>query len=193
MAKSSDTPNKIFVPMDERPRCIHRGCNESGQLVGTYRKDGYPLFRKLCSKHHSKKTAKRHGMKSLAEVGAAKQGLTVSQYQHSVLKRTAAKLGMTVTEYINSKHRYRKHRKDYCENRDGRLGFKCRYKIRHSAQLEVDHINGNSDDDRKKNLQTFCNNCHVFKTHANKDYATPGRKTLKEAKKNGLLTRLVKQ
>jgi hypothetical protein len=175
MAKSSDTPNKIFVPMDERPCCTHSGCKESGQLTGNYRKDGSPMFRKLCAKHHNKKTAKKYGLKNIAEVMATKAGFN------------------SVADYVNSKHRYRKHRKDYCENRDGRFGFKCRYKIRHSAQLEVDHINGNSDDDRKENLQTLCNNCHAFKTHANKDYATPGRKTLKEAKKNGLLTGLVKQ
>jgi hypothetical protein len=188
MAKASDTPHKIIVPMDERPRCTHRGCNEPGQIVGTYRKDGYPLFRKLCSIHHSKKTAKRHGMKSLAEVVAAKQGMTVAEYSYSLLKRRADKEGMTVVDYINSKHPYRKHRKSYCENRDGRLGFKCRYKILHSAQLEVDHINGNPKDHREKNLQTLCNNCHCYKTHMNKDYATPGRKALAQ---NKMFTKLL--
>lgn len=168
MAKASETLNKIEVPLDERPRCTHRGCNEPAQHTGNYSKAGYPFFRKLCSVHHSKKIAKRHGMKSLAEVVAAKQGLTVTEYQ-------------------NKNHPYRKHRKEYCENRDGTiLGFKCRYKIRHSAQLQVDHINGNPHDHRPENLQTLCCNCHAYKTHANKDYATPGRKTLK-----GMFTKLI--
>jgi 5-methylcytosine-specific restriction endonuclease McrA len=86
---------------------------------------------------------------------------------------------MTETEYKNQYHPYLKHRRDFCENRDGRLGYRCRYKIRHSAQLQVDHINGNPRDNSVTNLQTLCANCHVFKTHANQDYRTPGRKTLK--------------
>ena len=100
----------------------------------------------------------------------------------------ASKQGMTVVDYVNSKHPYRKHRKEYCENRDKRLGFKCNYKIRFSGQLQVDHINGKPDDDRPKNLQTLCANCHIYKTNMKKDYATPGRKTLK---KQGMFTGLV--
>jgi hypothetical protein len=188
MAKASDVENKIFVPMEDRPRCTRRGCNEPGQLTGLYRVDGTPLFRKLCSKHHSKKTAKKHGLTSLAEVVASKRGMTVSEYKYDGLKRRADNAGMSVTDLVNSTHPYRKHRKDYCENRDGRLGFKCRYKIRLSAQLEVDHINGNPKDNREKNLQTLCNNCHCYKTHKNKDYATPGRKALSQ---KGMFTKLV--
>ena len=190
MAKASETANKVFIKMDDRPRCQHRGCNEPAQHTGNYRKDGTPCFRKLCSTHHSKKTAKRHGMGSLAEVVAAKHGMTVGEYQYYILKRRADKLGMSVVDYVNSKHPYRKHRKEYCENRDGRLGFKCRYKIRHSAQLQVDHINGNPKDNRSKNLQTLCSNCHCYKTHLNKDYATPGRKALK---KEEIFTKLLKK
>lgn len=169
MAKASETANKIFIPMDERPRCQHRGCNDSAQHTGNYRKDGSPCFRKLCSTHHNKKTAKKHGLDTILEVMAAKAGLSI-------------------VDYLNQKHPYRKHRKEYCENKDGRLGYKCRYKIRHSAQLQVDHINGKPDDNRPKNLQTLCSNCHIYKTHENKDYATPGRKALKN---KGLFTKLV--
>ena len=86
----------------------------------------------------------------------------------------------TITEYANNLSPYRKHRKDYCENKDGRLGYKCRHKVRHSAQLQVDHIDGNPYNHNISNLQTLCANCHIYKTHAKKDYATPGRKTLKE-------------
>lgn len=188
MAKASEIENKLFIPMSERPRCSHRGCDEPAQHTGNYRKDGTPCFRKLCSKHHSKKTAKRHGMKSLAEVVAAKRGMTVGEYQYDVLKRRAKKVGMSLADFINSKHPYRKHRKEHCENRDGRLGFKCRYKIRHSAQLQVDHIDGNPKNNNPKNLQTLCSNCHCYKTHMNKDYATPGRKALA---KQGLFTKLL--
>jgi 5-methylcytosine-specific restriction endonuclease McrA len=172
MAKASDTSNKIVVPVEERPRCQHKGCTTHAQHMGTYNKNGYPFFRKLCTKHHSAKTASKHGLKSIIEV-------------------IAKKAGVSVTEYTNSMHPYRKHRKEYCENRDGRLKFKCRYKIRHSGQLQVDHINGNPEDNRPKNLQTLCANCHIYKTHLKGDYKTPGRKALKEAKKQGFLSKLL--
>ena len=170
MAKASDTKNKVFIPVEDRPKCTHRGCRKHGGHTGNYRKDGTPMFRKLCTKHHNTKTAKKYGLKNIAEVMATKGGFD------------------SVTDFLNSTHPYRKHRKDHCENRDSRLGFKCSYKIRHSAQLEVDHINGNPKDNRVRNLQTLCNNCHCYKTHANKDYATPGRKALAQ---KGMFSRLV--
>jgi len=74
---------------------------------------------------------------------------------------------------------YKKYRKDYCENRDSRLGFRCSYTIRIEGQLQVDHKNGNPSDNRPRNLQTLCANCHVFKTIQSRDNMTPGRKTLK--------------
>ena len=188
MAKASDTVNKIFVPMDKRPKCSVRGCKERRQHTGNYSVAGMPFWRNTCTKHHSNAIAKKHGAKSLMEVVAKKQGLTVKEYQRQLAENTAANHGMTVVDYLNSKHPYRKHRKDYCENRDKRLGFKCNYKIRFSGQLQVDHINGNPRDHRKVNLQTLCCNCHAYKTNTEKDYATPGRKTLK---KQGMFTKLL--
>jgi hypothetical protein len=76
---------------------------------------------------------------------------------------------------------YKIHRKNYCENKDGRLGFKCNYKIQIEGQLQVDHKNGNPTDNRPRNLQTLCANCHVFKTLTNKDWQSPGRKYFKYA------------
>ncbi len=76
---------------------------------------------------------------------------------------------------------YKIHRKNYCENKDGRLGFKCNYKIQIEGQLQVDHKNGNPSDNRPRNLQTLCANCHVFKTLTNKDWQSPGRKYFKYA------------
>jgi hypothetical protein len=81
-------------------------------------------------------------------------------------------------DYTNSKHPYRKHRKDYCENIDGRLGIPCTTTISILAQLDVDHIDGNARNNKLENLQTLCKCCHTYKTLKEKDYSTPGRKTL---------------
>jgi hypothetical protein len=70
------------------------------------------------------------------------------------------------------------HRKDYCENKDGRLGYKCTTTIVWDGMLDVDHKNGKPNDNRPANLQTLCKCCHAYKTHRNKDYASPGRKAL---------------
>tara|TARA_B100001996_G_scaffold281493_1_gene221907 strand:- start:65 stop:520 length:456 start_codon:yes stop_codon:yes gene_type:complete len=89
-------------------------------------------------------------------------------------------------------HRYLKHRKDYCENIDGRLGFTCNTNLPTKEMLEqagillspkqfltVDHINGCPKDDREENLQTLCVHCHEIKSIQNKDHLTPGRNELK--------------
>ena len=74
---------------------------------------------------------------------------------------------------------YKIHRKKYCENIDGRLGFKCTTTIIDPEwQLDTDHINGDPSDNREENLQTFCKCCHPIKTRDSKDYASPGRKSL---------------
>jgi len=75
-------------------------------------------------------------------------------------------------------HPYLRFRKDYCENRDSRLGFICTSNIVWAGMLDVDHINGDPSDNRERNLQTLCKNCHAFKTSKNGDHLTPGRGTL---------------
>ena len=93
-------------------------------------------------------------------------------------KAQANKLGISVQELSNKSHPYRKFRKTYCENVDSRLGFRCTTTILLSAQLEVDHIDGNPSNNDPKNLQTLCSCCHKYKTILNEDYKTPGRKEL---------------
>lgn len=133
-----------------RPKCIIDGCERCGQFMGSYRKDGTPLFRKYCTPHH---------------------------YQ-----RQAEKKGLTITQWANSFHEYRKYRKDYCENVDGRLGFICTASIVWEGMLDVDHIDGNPENNTEENTQTLCKCCHAYKTNIYRDYATAGRKTLKESK-----------
>lgn len=59
---------------------------------------------------------------------------------------------------------YRIHKKDFCENVDGRLGFFCTTNVLDACMLDVDHINNNHDDNRPTNLQTLCSCCHNYKT-----------------------------
>ena len=55
-----------------------------------------------------------------------------------------------------------KHKKDYCET--------CGFVALHRTQLDIDHIDGNHQNNNIKNLQTLCANCHRLKTQENKDW-----------------------
>ena len=54
------------------------------------------------------------------------------------------------------KYGYKRHKKDACEL--------CGFVAKHSAQLDVDHIDGNGANNDLSNLQTLCANCHRLKT-----------------------------
>ena len=76
---------------------------------------------------------------------------------------------------------YKIHRKTYCENVDGRLGFVCTSNIiDHEWQIDVDHRDGNPSNNNPENLQSLCKCCHAIKTKNERDYMTPGRKSLKK-------------
>ena len=162
VSRSTDYRLNPLIPLpDKRPKCKHRGCNKPVSIPST-RIDGTPYYRAsgLCGSHHNIAIAKKHGVKHANEITAKRQGFN------------------GLSEYRNSRHPYRQYRKDYCENKDGRLGYVCRVKIRIPLQLEVDHKNGNPNDNRPRNLQTLCCMCHKYKTHIKKDRLTPGRKKL---------------
>jgi hypothetical protein len=146
------------VKYKDRPTCETKGCCNPVAIVKDYY-DGWANYRRWCGSCHSKRTAKKHGLKNLKQV-------------------VAKNAGMTVADYTNQFHPYRKHRKDYCENIDSRLGYKCTTTIVIAAQLEVDHIDGNPSNNNPGNLQTLCACCHKYKTLTNEDYATPGRLAL---------------
>lgn len=143
-----------------RPICSTIGCYEERHYTSTSKK-GVHYFNKTCVKCKYKKLKEKHGVDNVKKITSRRNGF-----------------GDDVTAYQNSKHEYRQFRKTYCENVDSRLGFRCTTTILITAQLEVDHIDGNPSNNNIDNLQTLCGCCHTYKTHSAKDYATPGRKTL---------------
>lgn len=74
---------------------------------------------------------------------------------------------------------YKKHRKNYCENEEGYLGYYCTSSIVDPRyQLDVDHIDGDPSNNELNNLMTLCKCCHSLKTIMFRDFETPGRKAL---------------
>lgn len=73
------------------------------------------------------------------------------------------------------------HKKKYCENRDGRLGFNCPVKTDWDfpySTLHGDHVDGNHENNDSGNLQTLCSICHHLKGMKTGDFvsAKKGRK-----------------
>lgn len=62
------------------------------------------------------------------------------------------------------------HKKDYCENQDGHLGFPCTSTIHGSWVLELDHIDGNHLHNLPSNVETLCKICHAQKSRLAGDY-----------------------
>lgn len=60
------------------------------------------------------------------------------------------------------KNPYKRSKKDYCE--------RCGFRAEHPCQLDVDHIDGNHNNNDPLNLQTLCANCHRLKTILSEDH-----------------------
>ena len=60
------------------------------------------------------------------------------------------------------------HKKDYCENHDGQLGFKCPVPrdgwIGFESGLDLDHQDGNHYNNTPENVKTYCKICHGKKS-----------------------------
>jgi len=67
------------------------------------------------------------------------------------------------------------HKKHYCENKDSIFGFKCpmdesRYSEFPSDIYDMDHIDGNHNNNYPNNLITVCKICHARKGKENNDF-----------------------
>jgi len=158
-------PRPTCVTCDKLTNAVKHYYNDAGERIAT-------SWRKYCGTCHNKRTAKKHGFTRISQISAKRAGLTETQYQ-------------------NQFHPYLRHRKSYCENQDGRLGFTCNTVLPTPEMLtaaglqwlpeqflEVDHIDGNPKNNDPENLQTLCKHCHTIKGIQNGDHLTPGRKTL---------------
>lgn len=62
------------------------------------------------------------------------------------------------------------HKKNYCENIDGHLGFECPVPTKESWKgfeigcLDLDHVDGNHDNNTIHNVKTYCKLCHNRKS-----------------------------
>ena len=175
--------------------CSIESCTEARHNAGL-NKNGTIIYRKKCLNHYKEELYEKRGVSNDKEYQlliAKNSGFnSIVEYKRYLIKQAgfntlkeynthlAKKAGFnTVADYRNSTHKYRKFRKSYCENIDGRLGYICNSDIIYQAQLHTDHINGNPSDDAEENLQTLCANCHIVKTMDFGDNATPGRKFFK--------------
>ncbi len=60
------------------------------------------------------------------------------------------------------------HKEEFCENHDGHLGFTCPVPrdgwIGFETGLDLDHVNGNHQDNDPENVKTYCKLCHGRKS-----------------------------
>jgi hypothetical protein len=182
------TTNACSTHPDRPKSCLTPGCNNKTDISGG-NKQGY-VWRFWCATCTKAERAEEQGFNSVLE------------YEDMIAERNG---------YIDNadanRTGYLKHRKDYCENKDGRLGFECPlggtvinpqnnpeiFKDKNNDRgyyhgflthkswnglLEVDHKNGDPSDNNPENLQTLCVCCHKIKTALNGDTHTAGRKEL---------------
>lgn len=105
----------------------------------------------------SKPLCKECGNRPCESIGGGKLSSKCWKCRRPHKKRT------TMGSKQRKRNRLRnKHLKSFCEF--------CGFKAVHLSQLDLDHIDGNHDNNNKDNLQTLCANCHRLKTFLNKDW-----------------------
>lgn len=76
------------------------------------------------------------------------------------------------------------HKKDFCENNDGHLGFSCPVNSNQwnnfLESLDLDHIDGDHMNNKPKNVKTYCKLCHNRKSKETGDWDSnkPSRRNI---------------
>ena len=123
---------------------------------------GQRIFRDLITtgRHKGKPKCVHEGCENPGQYLGNKRKDGSKIYRPSCTKHHYTKYGMNDWEY-------KRYRLTYCENKDGRLNFRCTATIPieyAENMLDADHINNIHEDNRKANIQTLCAACHRVKT-----------------------------
>lgn len=118
----------------EYPVCPQCGVNK--RLFNYLsKKDGRPLFKKLCADCSGKKVKDRQRYRD-GKMPSKMERDCGEAYQRKIKNLT-------------------------CEC--------CGFKAKHQIQLDIDHIDGNHNNNDSTNLWVLCANCHRLKTHKYRD------------------------
>jgi hypothetical protein len=172
-----------YAYAEGQPTCDVLGCESIAMRTGTVtkfgeawrrslwipKKYGWHLFGYCCSSCHGKHTAANRGVKNIQQVRMLNAGVDITNreaverwyYDYDIAR--AKREGCSIADLNNKNHRYLKHRKDYCENVDGQMGFACgcagkarepEREVHHKVEQQF------GGTDHPDNLITLCANCH---------------------------------
>lgn len=97
----------------------------------------------------------------------------------SIIRRATCEIHHRVEYSMSGAHRHHFITHPFCENKDGRLGYKCvAVIVNPEAQLQIDHKDGNSNNNDPSNWQTLCANCHALKTYLDRLKGLHKKKTI---------------
>ncbi len=102
------------------------------------------MNRPICSNYDCTNSAKQHGF-------SVKGHRYYSKY-----------CSLCEKKIYGGKGRLEKYKKGHCE--------KCGFQPENLCQLDVDHIDGDNNNNDPTNYQTLCANCHRLKTYLNKEW-----------------------
>jgi hypothetical protein len=174
---------RILKEYPNRPSCIC--CGKPAHMQNYNKITGKYTWRKYCLTCHTERR-KNYRNKIINFDPRKRPTCSFDKCRKRVTILGTDELGnLKFSDYCkthNSTPNHLRYRKNYCENIDGRLGFKCTTTIFWEGMLQVDHIDGNpyNEPEDGSNFQTFCGCCHAYKTWKEKDYLTPGRKSFKK-------------
>tara|TARA_B100000029_G_C16984922_1_gene745139 strand:+ start:87 stop:515 length:429 start_codon:yes stop_codon:yes gene_type:complete len=105
----------------------------------------------------------------------------VRDWKHYSFKHLCSNCTHRLQKGLPSRKGVTSYKKNYCENKDGRLGFVCpvdkNWAFPNSV-LHGDHKDGDHENNVLDNMQTLCSICHHLKGLKSGDFvsATKGRK-----------------